>query len=121
MASPAETGSAESEPADTGTETLVAPASLTVEVAYALPDRQTLLTLSVPDGSTVAAVIRQSGLLQRHPEIDLDQQPVGIWARPVPLQQPVAAGDRIEIYRPLTVDPSTTLRQREQAKRRQRR
>lgn len=96
-------------------------AQLTVELAYALPDRQTLLTLSVPAGSTVEAAIRQSGLLQRHPEIDLSQQPVGIWSRLVPLQQELCAGDRIEIYRPLTVDPATTLRQREQAKRRQRR
>ena len=85
------------------------------------PETLAVATDASPAQLTVEAAIRQSGLLQRHPEIDLSQQPVGIWSRLVPLQQELCAGDRIEIYRPLTVDPATTLRQREQAKRRQRR
>ena len=96
-------------------------APVTVELAYARPDRQWLLTLSVPANSTVAAVIAQSGLLAQCPELDLDQNAVGIWSRPVPLTQPVQAGDRVEIYRPLRLDPNTTLRQRERAKQRRRR
>lgn len=95
-----------------------APATVPVEVAYALPSRQTLLALDVAAGSTVAEVLRQSGILDRHPEIELARVTVGIWSRPVALVQPVQAGDRIEIYRPLVIDPRTTLRQRERAKQR---
>jgi len=91
---------------------------LAIELAYALPDRQTLLALTVPAGCTAEAAIRRSGMLERHPEIDLAVNPVGIWSRTIALQQPVQAGDRIEIYRPLILDPKTTLRQREKAKRR---
>lgn len=95
-----------------------APATIAVEVAYALPERQTLLALDVAAGSTVIEVLRQSGILGKHPEIDLDRATVGIWSRTVPLDQRVEAGDRIEIYRPLIIDPRTTLRQREIAKQR---
>ncbi|NQD36841.1 RnfH family protein [Permianibacter sp. IMCC34836] len=93
-------------------------AELAVEVAYALPEQQTLLALTVPAGSTVEQVIQRSGILRRYPEIDLAATAVGIWSRPVALSLPVQAGDRIEIYRPLIIDPQTTLRQREKAKRR---
>jgi uncharacterized protein len=100
---------------------LAAPTAATdtvvVELAYARPEQQTLLALNVPPGSTVVQVIEQSGLLKRYPEIDLASNTVGIWSRPVPLSQRVQAGDRIEIYRPLLLDPTTTLRQREKAKR----
>lgn len=90
----------------------------TVEVVYALPDRQTLLTVQVPAGATVDDAVRRSGLFDRYPELALPGQRVGIWSRPVPWTEPVQAGDRIELYRPLKLDPSTTLRQRERAKRR---
>ena len=96
-------------------------ATITVELAYARPDQQWLLALQVPVASTVEAVIQQSDLLRRCPELDLSVNPVGIWSRPVPLNQPVQAGDRVEIYRPLRLDPSTTLRQRERAKQRRQR
>lgn len=95
-----------------------APAELVVELVYALPAEQCLLALTVAATSTVEQVIHQSGLLSRYPDIDLAHNPVGIWSRLVPLSQPVQAGDRIEIYRPLVIDPATTLRQREKAKRR---
>lgn len=96
----------------------VVPAGVTIEVAYALPERQSLLALTVPAGSTVEQAIHASGILTRHPEIDLAVNAVGIWSRPVPLSQVVQAGDRIEIYRPLIIDPKTTLRQREKARQR---
>lgn len=97
------------------------PPTVVVELAYARPDRQWLLALTVPQGATVAAVIQQSGLLERCPELDLAVNPVGIWSRPVALEQPVQAGDRVEIYRPLRLDPNATLRQRERAKQRRQR
>jgi len=83
-----------------------------VEVAYALPDRQSLMTLSVSPGSTVQQVIERSGILQQFAEIDLAVQKVGIWSRPVKLGDAVKGGDRIEIYRPLIADPKDLRRRR---------
>ena len=85
---------------------------ITVEVAYALPERQSLLTITVAPQSTVQQVIEQSGILQQFPQIDLAAQKVGVWSRPVKLQDSVKAGDRIEIYRPLIADPKDLRRRR---------
>lgn len=89
-----------------------------VEVAYALPDRQQLVTLAVAPGTTVAEAITQSGVMQQFAEIDLAVNKVGIWNRVVKPEQVVADGDRIEIYRPLIADPKEVRKQRaEKAKR----
>lgn len=85
---------------------------ITVEVAYALPERQALLTLSVSRTANVEQVIRQSGILQQFPTIDLAKQKVGIWSRPVKLDDSLKEGDRIEIYRPLIADPKDLRRRR---------
>ena len=85
---------------------------ITVEVAYALPERQSLLTLVVEQQSTVRQVIEQSGILQQFNDIDLNEQKVGIWSRPVKLDDTVKAGDRVEIYRPLIADPKDMRRRR---------
>ncbi|HAW93965.1 MULTISPECIES: RnfH family protein [unclassified Arsukibacterium] len=85
---------------------------VTVEVAYALPTQQSLLTITVPIGSTVMQVIEQSGILQQYPEIDLSQQKIGVWSRPVKHDEQVNDGDRIEIYRPLIADPKDLRRRR---------
>jgi putative ubiquitin-RnfH superfamily antitoxin RatB of RatAB toxin-antitoxin module len=83
-----------------------------VEVAFALPERQSLLSLSVPLGFTVQQVIEKSGILVSYPEINLDVNKVGIWSRPVKLHELVKNGDRIEIYRPLIADPKDLRRRR---------
>lgn len=85
---------------------------ITVEVAYAKPERQSLLTLTVAANSTVEQVINASGILQQFAEIDLTTQKVGIWSRPVKLQDQVKQGDRLEIYRPLIADPKDLRRRR---------
>lgn len=85
---------------------------ITVEVAYALPDRQALLTLSVSSAASVEQIIQQSGILQQFPQIDLLTQKVGVWSRPVKLEDNVREGDRIEIYRPLIADPKDLRRRR---------
>jgi uncharacterized protein len=85
---------------------------ITVEVAYALPERQSLLTVAVNRASTVQQVIELSGILQQYPQIDLAGQKVGIWSRPVKLDDIVQSGDRIEIYRPLIADPKDLRRRR---------
>lgn len=85
---------------------------ITVEVAYALPERQALLTLSVSSAASVEQIIQQSGILQQFPQIDLQNQKVGVWSRPVKLTDLVKEGDRIEIYRPLIADPKDLRRRR---------
>ncbi len=83
-----------------------------VEVAYALSEAQTVLSVSVPAGASVEQAIRRSGILERFPEIDLSSNPVGIFSRKARLQDRVSAGDRIEIYRPLRIDPKAARRRR---------
>ncbi|MDM7322786.1 MAG: RnfH family protein [Gammaproteobacteria bacterium] len=91
-----------------------AAAMIPVEVVYALPERQTLLRLMVPEGTTVEEAIRYSGILERHPEIDLGVNKVGIFAKPVQSSRVLRAGDRVEIYRPLIADPKAVRKQRAQ-------
>lgn len=85
---------------------------ITVEVAYALPGQQSLQTIAVDIGSTVRDAIEHSGVLQQFPEIDLEQQKVGIWSRTVKLDEQLKQGDRVEIYRALIADPKDLRRRR---------
>lgn len=78
-----------------------------VEVAYARPDQQFLYSLEVLPGANIQDAITLSGLLDYCPEIDLEQQKIGIFGQVLPLSQPLQAGDRVEIYRPLHKDPKT--------------
>ena len=88
------------------------PKRLRVEVAYALPERQVLLELEVPDGTTVAGVIERSGLLARFPGLQVRRGRVGIFGRPVEPDARIRDGDRVEIYRPLIADPRDARRAR---------
>lgn len=83
-----------------------------VEVVYALPDRQTVLCLQVASGTTLEQAITVSGLLLCHPEIDLTVQKTGIFGQLKPLNTLLYPNDRIEIYRPLLLDPKAARRQR---------
>ena len=83
-----------------------------VEVVYALPHKQRLIALQVAPGTTVEQAIRQSGILDVFPEIDLSQQDVGVWYRPCKLDRVLQQGDRVEIYRPLIADPKEVRRRR---------
>lgn len=83
-----------------------------IEVAFALPQRQSLLSVSVPVDATVKSAIESSGILRMYPEIDLTQHKVGIWSRTVRLEDTLSAGDRIEIYRPLIADPKDMRKKR---------
>ena len=85
-----------------------------VEVAYALPSQQTVLKVSLPEGATAAEAIEASGICDRHPDIDLTQQSVGVFGQVVGLDTPLQDGDRVEIYRPLQVDPKQAKRRRAQ-------
>ena len=78
-----------------------------IGVVYAEPNQQIWLTLEVPDGSTVTEAIEHSGILQRCPQVDLSRQKVGIFGKISKLTTGLSEGDRVEIYRPITVDPKT--------------
>lgn len=81
------------------------PDTISIEITYALPDKQTLLSLNVTAKTTVQDAIEQSGILQLHSDIDLQTNRVGIWYKTTKLTTLLKAGDRIEIYRPLIADP----------------
>ncbi|MBU4680466.1 RnfH family protein [Cedecea davisae] len=83
-----------------------------VEVIYALPQKQYLRKVKLVEGSTVEQAIVASGLLELRDDIDLRQNKVGIYSRPVKLGDAVQDGDRVEIYRPLIADPKELRRQR---------
>ena len=90
-----------------------APRQLEVEVAYApAPGQVDLVTVSLASGATVLHALRASRLLERHPDIDLAVQRVGIWGRLKTLSDPVRDRDRVEVYRALKVDPKEARRQR---------
>lgn len=93
---------------------------ITVEVAYALPERQRLISLRVRRGTTMIQVVRQSGMLKEFPEIDPDTAVMGIFGRVVRNPHHVVHRfDRVEIYRPLENDPRELRHERARAQREQ--
>jgi putative ubiquitin-RnfH superfamily antitoxin RatB of RatAB toxin-antitoxin module len=91
--------------------------TIQVEVVYALPHEQKVFTEVVDKNCTVEEIIKQSGVLEAYPEIDLKKNSVGVFSRNVKLNATVRDKDRIEIYRPLLADPKEIRRKRaEQAK-----
>jgi hypothetical protein len=91
--------------------------SLRVEVVYALPGGEDAVSLELRPGATAADAVRASGLLQRHPEIELGRHRIGIYGRVVEGGSPLADGDRVEVYRPLLVEPKDARRRRALRKR----
>ena len=88
---------------------------LSVEVVLATPDLQVLLAVIVDEEATVADAIAASGIAARFPILDVDEMPVGIWGKPVARDSRVREGDRVELYRPLEIDPREARRKRAQA------
>ncbi len=89
-----------------------------VEVVYATPEEQKVVELVLDAQSTVGDAISASGLYERYPSIEAGVTPVGIYGERVHYDTALAEGDRVEIYRPLEVDPmeARRLRARSQAK-----
>ncbi|HZV99358.1 MAG TPA: RnfH family protein [Methylophilaceae bacterium] len=83
-----------------------------VEVAYALPQQQVIVPVRVHEGTTAEVAIRESGILQKFPEIDLSTNKIGIFGKLSKLDAVLRHLDRIEIYRPLIADPKEVRRQR---------
>ena len=93
----------------------MSPLKISVEIVYALADRQVLRRILLPDGSTVEDAIQVSGLRAAFPEMDTTH--VGIHGEPVPLATVLRDRDRVEIYRPLRADPKEVRRTRAAKKR----
>lgn len=89
--------------------------ALQIEVVYALPERQMLRRVSLPEGSTVQDAVRASGLAAEFPEIDPIR--VGIYGKAVLINTMLRDGDRVELYRPLEADPKEVRRARGAKKR----
>jgi putative ubiquitin-RnfH superfamily antitoxin RatB of RatAB toxin-antitoxin module len=91
------------------------PAEIEVEVVYALPGAGHAVTVRLAAGATLRDAVRASGLLERHPE--LASARCGIFGRLAAPQARLAPGDRVEIYRPLSIDPKEARRRRAARKR----
>lgn len=85
---------------------------VSAEVVYAGVDRQILLRVELPCGSTVRQAIEASGIAAMLPDAAVDLHGLGVFASKVGPDRRVQNGDRIEIYRPLTLDPMEARRRR---------
>ncbi len=88
--------------------------TIKVEVAYALPDHQKIIALEVDEGCTALQAAEKSGIVQHFPEIDLASAKMGVFGKAVPKpdQYALSPGDRVEIYRPLILDPKESRKER---------
>jgi len=83
----------------------------------AWPELQVIIPLSLPDGSTVADAIERSGLRERFPDLEISPERLGVFADRRAPGDRLREGDRVEIYRPLKVDPKVARRLAAEAKR----
>ena len=84
--------------------------TISVEVAYATPGRQVVIPVDVPPGTTAVEAIERSGICQQFPDIDPISARIGIFGHVVQWDQELQEQDRVEIYRPLLVDPKEVRR-----------
>ena len=85
---------------------------ISIEVAYALPELQTIIALTLPKGTTVQQAIVASKVLELYPDINKTELNVGIFGSACKLENLLKTGDRVEIYRQLHHDPKEARRQR---------
>ena len=85
---------------------------LEIEIVYGLADKQVLKSMTVVEGTTVREATLKSGLEVEFPELDLQQAPLGIFGKAVKGETVLRDGDRIEVYRPLLIDPKEARRKR---------
>jgi putative ubiquitin-RnfH superfamily antitoxin RatB of RatAB toxin-antitoxin module len=90
---------------------------ITIEVAYAVPEEQIILSLEVPSDCNVEDIIKRSGILESYPQIDLSSDKVGIFGKICKLTASLRDRDRIEIYRKLIADPKESRRQKAEMER----
>ena len=87
-----------------------------IEVAYALPEEQVLISLDVEVGTTAEQAVKLSGILEQFPDIDLSKNKLGIFGKVTNADQILRDKDRVEIYRPLIADPKESRRRRAEKK-----
>jgi putative ubiquitin-RnfH superfamily antitoxin RatB of RatAB toxin-antitoxin module len=85
---------------------------LNIEVCYALSGKQEVVRLKLPVGAVLEQALEASGLLVKHPEIDLKKNKFGIWNKLSKVDTVLRDQDRVEIYRPLIADPKEVRKQR---------
>ena len=83
-----------------------------ISVAFATPQRQEVVELSLPEGATVGEAIAAAKLAERFPGVELDALEVGVWNVRCSREARLREGDRVEIYRPLSADPKDQRRKR---------
>jgi uncharacterized protein len=84
----------------------------TVEVTYALPDKQSLIALEVTSGTTAIEAVNSSGILLEYPELDSEKLALGIFSKSCKHDTLLKPFDRVEIYRPLAADPKEIRKRR---------
>ena len=99
------------------------PKDIPVEVAYGNADRQLIVSLEVPLGTTAYEAVLLSNIGDEFEKIDAESNPMGIFSnlldgksRPLPKDYVLKARDRVEIYRPLLIDPKQARRSRAENK-----
>ena len=87
--------------------------AIQVEVVYALPQRQEIIPVTLPEGATVRQAVEASGLLHKYPDIELDgANKLGVFAKLTKSDAVLRDRDRVEIYRPLIADPKAVRKKR---------
>jgi putative ubiquitin-RnfH superfamily antitoxin RatB of RatAB toxin-antitoxin module len=84
---------------------------LRVRVIYGLPEHQATVDLQLPPGTSLTEAVERSGLLKKFPEAEARPLNCAIFGRAVPLTCELRDGDRIEILRPLLIDPKQSRRE----------
>ena len=92
------------------------PITIRVEVAYARPDKQKIISVLLEEGSTIEVAVIKSGMLEAFPEINLESQTTGIFGLIRPRDHILRDGERVEIYRSLLTDPRDARRERSRAR-----
>jgi uncharacterized protein len=93
------------------------PADVKVSVVFCARGVEDTTDLVLAAGSTVRDAVEASRLIARHPQLSVETLDVGVWGRSCSLERPLENGDRIELYRPLTMDPKEARRRRAEVRR----
>ncbi len=83
-----------------------------VEVAFALPTKQSIVEVMLKEGATIEDAIAASKITDLYPDSDIEHAKVGIWSRTAKRSDTLKDGDRVEIYRPLIADPKEVRKRR---------
>ena len=86
------------------------PERIDAEVAVAWPELQVVVPVTLAGGATIEDAIARSGIGQRFPDLEIDPRRLGVFGCLRKPDDPVLEGDRVEIYRPLKIDPRVARR-----------